>query len=92
MRQNSIIKAYFKAFVNNKPNDWAKLLLIAEFTYNNVKNLSIGHILFELNYGYNFRVFFDKDINLRSKSKLVDKLSTKFWKLITMCRKNLYYK
>ena len=46
------MKAYFLAFVNFKQNDWAWLLLIAEFAYNNVKNANIGHMLFELNYWY----------------------------------------
>ena len=30
-RQNNTIKAYFQAFVNFEQNDWAQLLLIAEF-------------------------------------------------------------
>ena len=48
-KQNSTIKAYFRAFVNKKQNDWACLLPMAEFAYNNVKNADIGHMLFELN-------------------------------------------
>ncbi len=42
-RENSIIKAYFRAFVSEKQNNWAKLLPIAKFTYNNAKNTSIVH-------------------------------------------------
>ena len=52
-RQNSTIEAYLKAFINNKQNDWARLLPIAEFAYNNVKNTSTGHTPFKLNCGYN---------------------------------------
>ena len=48
-RQNSTIEAYLRVFVNWEQNDWAKLLPMAEFAYNNAKNASIGHILFELN-------------------------------------------
>ena len=40
--QNSTMEAYLRAFFNYKQNDWAKLLLMAEFTYNNAKNTSTG--------------------------------------------------
>ena len=62
-RQNSTMEAYLRAFVNFKQNDWARLSLIAEFAYNNGKNLSTGHTLVELNCGYHPRIFFEKDIN-----------------------------
>ena len=51
-RQNSTMEAYLRAFVNFKQNNWAKLLPMAEFAYNNTQNASIGHTPFELNYGY----------------------------------------
>ncbi len=51
-RQNNTMEAYLRAFVNYKQDDWAKLLLIAEFAYNNTKNASTGHTSFELNYGF----------------------------------------
>lgn len=51
-RQNSTTETYLYAFANWKQNDWAKLLPMIEFAYNNTKNLSFGHILFELNYVY----------------------------------------
>ena len=50
--QNSMMKAYLRAFANFEQNDWARLLPMAELAYNNAKNASIGHTLFELNYGY----------------------------------------
>ena len=51
-RQNSIMKAYFPAFANFEKYDSARILLMAEFAYNDAKNASTGLILFELNYGY----------------------------------------
>ena len=48
------MEAYLQAFVNFEQNDWAKLLAMAEFAYNNAKNVSTGHMLFKLNYGYHF--------------------------------------
>ena len=74
-RQNSTIEAYLRAFVNFKQNDWARLLLIAQFDYNNAKNAGIGHTPFELNCGYYLCVFFEEDTNSRSQSKSANKLS-----------------
>ncbi len=38
-RQNSTIKAYLRILINWEQDDWAKLLPIVEFTYNNAKIL-----------------------------------------------------
>ena len=69
-RQNSTIEAYFQAFVNFEQNDWARLLPMAEFAYNNAKNASTGYTLFELNYEYHPRVsyeeYFDPCLKLRT--------------------------
>ncbi len=62
-RQNSTIEAYLRAFVNWKQDDWARLLLMAEFAYNNIKNANTGHNPFKLNYGYHPKVFFKEDID-----------------------------
>lgn len=51
-RLNDTMKAYFRAFVNIEQNDWARLLPIARFAYNNAKNASTGYTTSELNYGY----------------------------------------
>ena len=55
------MEAYLRVFVNFEQNDWARLLLIAEFaynntTYNNAKNATTSYNSFELNYGYHPRV------------------------------------
>ena len=47
---------------------------MAEFAYNNTKNVSISHTLFELNYGYYLWLSYEKNIDFRSKSRPVDKL------------------
>ena len=85
------MEVYLRAFVNFEQNNWAKLLLIAEFAYNNAKNVSNGHTSFELNYGYHFWVFYKENINPRSKSKSVDKLLVELQKLIIVYRKNLHH-
>ena len=90
-RQNSTIEAYLRAFVNFKQNDWARLLLIAKFAYNNAKNASISHTLFELNCGYHPRILYKEDVDPRSQSKLADKLSVELRELMIVCRENLYH-
>ena len=85
------MEAYLWAFVNFKQNDWAKLLSITEFAYNNAKNASTGHMPFELNYGYHLRVSFEEDTNLCSRSKTAKELSSKLRDLMTVCWKNFYH-
>ena len=60
------MEAYFRPFVKFKQNDWARLLPMVEFTYNNAKNTSTGHTLFELNYGYHPRMSYEEDVDPRS--------------------------
>ena len=89
--QNSTIEAYLQAFVNFEQNDWARLLPIAEFAYNNAKNASTGHIPFELTCGYYPRMLYKEDVDSRSQSKLADKLLVKFRELMIVCQENLYH-
>ena len=67
--------AYLCAFVNWEQNDWAMLLPMAEFAYNNSKNASTGHTPFELNYGYYPRMLYEEKVDPRSQSKSANKLS-----------------
>ncbi len=90
-RQNSIIEAYLQAFVNYEQDNWTQLLLMAEFAYNNTKNASTRHTLFELNCGYLPRVSYKEDVNPRSLSKSADKLATKLIELMIVCRENLQH-
>ena len=90
-RQNSSIKAYLQAFVNFKQNDWAWLLSMAEFAYNNTKNASIGYIPFELNYKYHLCVFYEENLDLRSKSRIAEKLSSELQEFMIVCQQNLYH-
>ena len=64
---------------------------MAEFAYNNAKNASTGHTLFELNCGYYLYVSYEEDVDPHSKSKSADELSAELNELITFCRKILYY-
>ena len=92
-RQNSIIEAYLSVFVNFKQNNWARLLLMAEFAYNNAKNACTGYTSFELNCGYYLCISYkeEKILNLCSKSKTAKKLSSELQKLMTVCKQNLHH-
>ena len=90
-RQNSTMEAYLRAFVNFKQNDWARLLSMAEFAYNNAKNASTGHTPFELNCGYHPQMLYKEDVNSRSQSKSADELSAELRELMIVCRKNLHH-
>ena len=83
-RQNSTMEAYLRAFVNFEQNDWAKLLPMAEFAYNNAKNASTGFTLFELNCGYHPRISYKEDLDPRSKSKTAEELSSELRELMTI--------
>ena len=89
-RQNSMMEAYLQVFLNFEQNDWAKLLPMTEFAYNNAKNLSTCHTPFELNCGYYPCISFEKNTNPRSQSKSVDELSVELQDLMTVCRENLH--
>ena len=64
---------------------------MAKFAYNNTKNANTSHILFELNCGYHLCVFYKEDLDLHSKSKTAEKLSSELQNLIAICRQNFYY-
>ena len=84
------MEAYLLAFINYEQNDWAKLLPMAEFTYNNVKN-NTSYTFFELNYDFHPRVSYKKDVDSRSRLKTSDQLATKLQTLISMWRQNLQH-
>ena len=90
-RQNSTIEAYLRVFVNFEQNNWARLLLMAEFAYNNAKNASTRHTLFELNCGYHPRVSYKEDLDLRSKSKTAEDLFFELQNLMAVCQQNLHH-
>ena len=59
------METYLQVFVNFKQENWARLLLITEFAYNNTKNASTGHTPFKLNYGYHVQILYKKEVNPR---------------------------
>ncbi len=64
---------------------------MAEFAYNNAKNTSTGYTPFEFNCGYYPRVFFEEDVDPRSRSCFANKLAKEQKELIEVCCQNLLY-
>ena len=64
---------------------------IAEFAYNNAKNVSTGHTPFELNCGFHPQVSFEDDINLCSRSRSADELAKELRELMEICQQNLLH-
>ena len=64
---------------------------MAEFAYNNAKNASTGFMPFKLNCGYHPQVFYEKDLNPRSKLKTAEELSFELRELMTICEQNLHH-
>ncbi len=62
-----------------------------EFAYNNAKNTSNGHTPFELNCGYQPKVFFEEDVDFRSRSRSANKLAEELRQLIEVCCQNLLH-
>ncbi len=87
-RQNSTIEAYLQAFINFEQDNWARLLPMVEFVYNNTKNTSTGHTPYKHNCGYHPQIFYEKEVNLYSQSKSADKLATKLRELMDICKEN----
>ena len=59
---------------------------MAKFAYNNTKNASIDHMLFELNCGFHPQVSFKDEVDLRPKSCSADELAKELKKLIDICQ------
>ena len=64
---------------------------MAEFVYNNLKNVSTDHTSFELNCGYHLCVSFEDECNACSRSSLAKRLAITLRELINVCRQNLFH-
>ena len=64
---------------------------MAEFAYNNAKNISTDYTPFELNYGFHPRVSYKEDVDSRTKSKIADQLATELSTLMSVYKENLQH-
>ncbi len=68
-----------------------KLLLIADFAYNNIENISIDYTLSKLNCEYHQKSFFENKTNLQLRFCFANKLANKLKKWIEICYQNQLY-
>ena len=85
------MEVYLKAFINWEQDNWARLLPMAEFTYNNAKNSNTNHILFEFNCNYYPRVFLEENVDSRLKFCFANKLAKNLRELIEICWQHLFH-
>lgn len=65
---------------------------MANFVYNNTKNVNRNYILFKHNCKYHPKVFFENKVNLYLRSSyFINKLAKKVRELIEICYQNLLY-
>ena len=74
-----------------REDDWAKLLLMTKFAYNNAKNTNTGHLPFKLNYGYHSKMSFEENVDSHSKSCSTDKQVGELKKLMEVYCQNLLH-
>jgi hypothetical protein len=65
-RINQVMEAYLRSYCNYEQNDWAEMLGMAEFAYNNSKHSATKISPFYSNYGYEPRTNWPTDIQFRN--------------------------
>jgi hypothetical protein len=65
-RINRVIEAYLRSYCNFEQNDWAEMLAMAEFAYNNSKRSTTQISPVYANYGYEPRANWPKNIQFRN--------------------------
>ena len=79
------MEAYLWAFFNFEQNNWAQVLHMVKFAYNNAKNASTDYFSFEFNCGYYLYISYKEDLDPCSKSRTVEDFFFEFQKLIIVC-------
>ena len=88
-RQNSIMKQYFRFYINFEQSNWVKLLSMIKFVYNNVINASTNMTLFETNQDYHSRMFFENNQDKRIKSMFAKNNAKHLQNLLNVLKVNL---
>jgi transposase InsO family protein len=65
-RMNQVIEAYVRSYCNFEKNDWADMLPMAEYAYNNSKHSTTKISPFYANYGYEPRTNWTTEIAFRN--------------------------
>jgi hypothetical protein len=65
-RVNQTLKQYLRAFCNFEQDNWSKILLMAEYAYNNSVTLPVARSLFYANCGYHPRTNWQTEVEARN--------------------------
>jgi len=65
-RINQVIKSYLRSYCNYEQNDWASMLAMAEYAYNNSKHSSTKISPFYSNYGFKPRTTWPTEIQFKN--------------------------
>src|SRR5258708_36599347 len=63
---NQVLEQYLQVYTNYQQDDWAMLLPMAKFTYNNAMNVMTGVSPFFMNKGYHLEVTADLQVKTSS--------------------------
>jgi hypothetical protein len=65
-RINQVIESYLRSYCNYEQNDWASMLAMAEYAYNNSKHALTKISPFYANYGFEARTLWPTEIQFRN--------------------------
>jgi len=65
-RINQVIESYLRSYCNYEQNDWASMLAMAEYAYNNSKHSTTKISPFYANYGFEARASWPTEIQFRN--------------------------
>ena len=89
-RFNQIVKQYLKCYVNYQQNNWIKLLLTAQFTYNNSTQTSTEISSFQAEYDKNMQIN-SKMIKLKKNNKQAIQQDKKMQQIYKQLKRNLQF-
>jgi len=65
-RLNQVIKSYLRSYCNYKHNNWASMLVMAEYAYNNSKHSATKISPFYTNYGFEPQTNWPTEVQFRN--------------------------
>ena len=63
---NQVIESYLRSYCNYEQNNWASMLAMAEYGYNNSKHSSTKISLFYTNYGFELGTNWPTEVQFRN--------------------------
>ena len=92
---NQTLEQYLYVYCNYQQDNWSKLLLFAEFSYNNAPSVTTGVSLFFANKGYHLNITVHSEWNIASSKAYnfavdLDKLQNILKAEISMCHMQVH--